>query len=292
MATHFYTPTLQRTSRMPGFGEFTHTYETRLLEKPFWRKGTYCPKQSPLGKFAAQHDAQRKKNAASIRDARLSISSAFDKNLALRRQRERVLGTADGIVDADEKRDYVSAALRQNMDKVDLTSLRSRLGLQLSQSGGALSTGELKLTYDPRKSFSAREVKRTSGSAASNARRAADEALRNLPDVFQAVEEAHSRRKDASKNAMERVSKAIARCDKTVKKADKIARVSRKKMFEEQTAASVRLRADIDPDGFVEKTRITEKAERRKIAVAKQAALRAAAFRASRARAGKGVRKD
>jgi len=145
---------------MPGFGEFTHTYETRLHERPHWRKANYCPAKAPLGRFADAEAKRSKKDAAKMRDRRFAKSSVFDPDLALRRKRESVLSTAEGIQDEDEKRDYVAAALRQNMDKVDLNSLRSRTGLQLSQSGGALATGMLDLTYNPRAGYSADREKR------------------------------------------------------------------------------------------------------------------------------------
>jgi len=131
---------------MTGFGSYTHTYDTRLNEKPFWRKAGYCPKQSPLGRFVAQTDADYRRNAVRIREARFSKSNVVDGDLAMRRQKEAVVSTAKGIGDMQDRSDYLMQMTGKRLNNVDPHTLTSNLGLQLSGTGEALATGQRGLT--------------------------------------------------------------------------------------------------------------------------------------------------
>jgi len=157
---------------MPGFGDFAHNYDTRMNELPFYRKRPTCSQSPPLQRFAAEQRKLYQENAVKIRQARFDKSSAFNKDVALRQKRDSFLSTAASISDEKERRDYVAHALRQNIDKVDIHSLSSRTGLQLSRTGDALASGELKLTYDPRKGHSNKKI----GTSLSNAAKAAGQA--------------------------------------------------------------------------------------------------------------------
>jgi len=172
-----------------------------------------------------------------MRDRRFAKSSAFDPDLALRRKRESVLSTAEGIRDEDEKRDYVAAALRQNMDKVDLTSLRSRTGLQLSQSGGALATGKLDLTYDPRAGYSADREKREV--AAETAAKNADIYAGKMADrAFHAEHVAASAAVHAKACAANKAANKAQKAMSTKKKQQKQARLYQQAKMEQFKAPS------------------------------------------------------
>jgi hypothetical protein len=69
-------------------------------------------------------------NADAIRNMRFRRSNEYNPDTAIRAQRE----------------DLISKTFYENEGKTDLSGLRGRLGLQLSRTGGALSTGKNKVT--------------------------------------------------------------------------------------------------------------------------------------------------
>ncbi len=131
---------------MPGFGAYTHTYETRLNERPFWRKPGYCPQESPLGRFSAKADEDYRRNAVGIREARFSKSNVVSGDLAIRRKREAIVGEATTMQNAQDRSDYMYRMTGQRMANVDPHSLLSNTGLQLSGTGEALATGQRAVT--------------------------------------------------------------------------------------------------------------------------------------------------
>ena len=114
---------------MTGFGSYAQSYDTRLFQTPFYRKGAAARGEDPIKQFVAQAGAKHLRNAPVIRDMRFARSNEYNPDTAIRAQRE----------------DLLSKTFYDNKDNTDLTGLRSRLGLQLSRTGGALSQRENKV---------------------------------------------------------------------------------------------------------------------------------------------------
>jgi hypothetical protein len=109
---------------MSGFGQYAHNYDIKLFQKPFYRQ---VGGQDPIKSFVQTSGIQYVRNAEAIRNMRFKRSNEYNPDTAIRSQRE----------------DLISNAFFDNKDKnIDLSGLRSRLGLQLSRTGGALSTGK------------------------------------------------------------------------------------------------------------------------------------------------------
>ena len=105
---------------MSGFGAYTQNYDTKLMQRPFYRK---VGGQDPIQSFVQKSGMNYLRNAERIRDMRFARSNEFNADTAIRAERE----------------DLISKTFYENKGKTDLSGLRSRLGLQLSRTGGALS---------------------------------------------------------------------------------------------------------------------------------------------------------
>ncbi len=176
---------------MPGFGAYTHTYETRLNERPFWRKPGYCPQESPLGRFAAKADEDYRRNAVGIREARFSKSNVVSGDLAIRRKREAIVGEATTMQNAQDRSDYMYRMTGQRMANVDPHSLLSNTGLQLSGTGEALATGQRAVTVT---NFIDPTLQRATTTSESNPQLEAtlektETLLRDLTDYYNSLED-------------------------------------------------------------------------------------------------------
>ena len=74
---------------MVGFANFTHQYDYRLGETPFYRRGAMG--KDPLKTFFAQSTQARRANASRIRDMRFANSSELNADIALRSKREQMI---------------------------------------------------------------------------------------------------------------------------------------------------------------------------------------------------------
>merc|ERR1711966_535826 len=113
-------------TQMSGFGAYTHNYDTKLMQRPFYRK---AGGQDPIKSFVQKSGMNYLRNAERIRDMRFARSNEFNPDTAIRAERE----------------DLISKAFYDNKNNTDLSGLRSRLGLQLSRTGGALSSMQNKV---------------------------------------------------------------------------------------------------------------------------------------------------
>ena len=119
---------------MSGFGAYTQNYDTKLMQRPFYRK---VGGQDPIQSFVQKSGMNYLRNAERIRDMRFARSNEFNADTAIRAERE----------------DLISKTFYENKGKTDLSGLRSRLGLQLSRTGGALSSMQNKVvgSVNPKK---------------------------------------------------------------------------------------------------------------------------------------------
>jgi hypothetical protein len=109
--------------QMASFAKYTHNYNTRLKDTPFYRKGARGP--DPLKSFVAKSYVDYTQNAGRIRDMRFAKSNELNKDYALRSKRE----------------DMISATYANERDPVKLAGLHGRMRMKLSRTGGALSDG-------------------------------------------------------------------------------------------------------------------------------------------------------
>ena len=108
---------------MVGFANFTHQYDYRLGETPFYRRGAMG--KDPLKTFSAQSTQAYRANASRIRDMRFANSNELNADIALRSKREQMIS------------DIYSGKRNPEL----LMGVHGKLNPQYSRSGGALSTG-------------------------------------------------------------------------------------------------------------------------------------------------------
>jgi hypothetical protein len=104
---------------MTGFGNYSHAYDTRLHQQPWYRKGAAGP--DPLALFTQKTNLEYRKQAENIRDMRFARSNELDIDTAVRRLREKQIS-------ADV---YSNPATAQG--------IYSRKKMRLSRSGGPLA---------------------------------------------------------------------------------------------------------------------------------------------------------
>ena len=104
---------------MTGFGNYSHAYDTRLHQQPWYRKGAAGP--DPLALFTQKTNLEYRKQAENIRDMRFARSNELDIDTAVRRLREKQIS-------ADV---YSNPATAQG--------IYSRKIMRLSRSGGPLA---------------------------------------------------------------------------------------------------------------------------------------------------------
>ena len=108
---------------MVGFANFTHQYDYRLGQTPFYQKGAMG--QDPLKTFSARSTQEYRANASRIRDMRFANSNELNADTALRSKREQMIS------------DIYSGKKNPEL----LVGVHGKLNPQYSRSGGALSTG-------------------------------------------------------------------------------------------------------------------------------------------------------
>ena len=108
---------------MVGFANFTHQYDYRLGQTPFYQKGAMG--QDPLKTFSARSTQEYRANASRIRDMRFANSNELNADTALRSKREQM----------------ISSMYSGSKNPELLVGVHGKLNPQYSRSGGALSTG-------------------------------------------------------------------------------------------------------------------------------------------------------
>ena len=108
---------------MVGFANFTHQYDYRLGQTPFYQKGAMG--QDPLKTFSARSTQEYRANASRIRDMRFANSNELNADTALRSKREQ----------------KISSMYSGSKNPELLVGVHGKLNPQYSRSGGALSTG-------------------------------------------------------------------------------------------------------------------------------------------------------
>ena len=108
---------------MVGFANFTHQYDYRLGETPFYQRGAMG--KDPLKTFSAQSTQQYRANASRIRKMRFANSNELNADTALRSRREQM----------------ISSMYSGSKNPELLVGVHGKLNPQYSRSGGALSSG-------------------------------------------------------------------------------------------------------------------------------------------------------
>ena len=108
---------------MVGFANFTHQYDYRLGQTPFYQKGAMG--QDPLKTFSVRSTQEYRANASRIRDMRFANSNELNADTALRSKREQ----------------KISSMYSGSKNPELLVGVHGKLNPQYSRSGGALSTG-------------------------------------------------------------------------------------------------------------------------------------------------------
>ena len=108
---------------MVGFANFTHQYDYRLGQTPFYQKGAMG--QDPLKTFSVRSTQEYRANASRIRDMRFANSNELNADTALRSKREQM----------------ISSMYSGSKNPELLVGVHGKLNPQYSRSGGALSTG-------------------------------------------------------------------------------------------------------------------------------------------------------
>ena len=121
---------------MVGFANFTHQYDYRLGETPFYRRGAMG--KDPLKTFSTQSTQAYRANASRIRDMRFANSNELNADIALRSKREQMIS------------DIYSGKRNPEL----LIGVHGKLNPQYTRSGGALSTGRPKVRFEKFKSRS------------------------------------------------------------------------------------------------------------------------------------------